>query len=814
MKILAFATLLATISMQAKAETKSVIMPADSSHTVDIEEVVVVAPLKENLHLRQTATSVSLFSEQILQSEGTTGMSNLSGYAPNFFMPNYGSAQTSAIYIRGVGSRINTPAVALYVDNIPVADKSTYNTPLFGINRIDVLRGPQGTLYGRNAMGGIVRIYTDNPLLKQGTEIRTGASSRDDGAYLSAFTHQKIANTLGISAGGYYKYNNGIYRNDTLGKKVGGGNDIGGKLRLVYQPEGPWKFDFSTTFDYTDQNTYPYFYSGSLTGTESMPQIVDHITANRESKYRRSNLSSGFLAEYGAKHFTVSSITSYQYLNDRLLMDQDFIYQDFYTLEQKQKSHALTEEIVLKSKPGKRLEWAGGAFGMWQNLRTEAPVTFYDDGISMLNGIFARVLPDVNYTMNVGGRSISSTMTQSLVLTDPTLPIYSRFRTPVLNGALFAQGTLHDILPQTSLTLGMRLDHEHQTMNYMGGGLPVNYSYDYNMGRHEASDLTATPTLGGKVSNKYTRLLPKMAITYNLNDNKGNLYASVAQGHRSGGYNIQMFSDVMRTALQADMTKVTKQYVTDVLTQHAQSMPAMSDMFYNIINIINTSIPETHLPDVGTTLTYKPEYCWNYEAGTHLNLFDRSLTVDLSALFFDTRNQQISRFTDSGMGRIMVNAGESHSCGLEASVNSHLFNDRITLTLNYGYTHAIFHKYDEGNGNDYTDNRVPFIPEHNMGLFADYKQPVNHTLLKNVTIGVNTNGFGRIYWTEANNAYQNFYATLGSHVQFDFGKVALNLWAKNITQTKYKSFYFETMNRGYYQKGYPTQIGFDLSFKF
>ena len=147
------------------------------------------------------------------------------------------------------------------------------------------------------------------------------------------------------------------------------------------------------------------------------------------------------------------------------------------------------------------------------------------------------------------------------------------------------------------------------------------------------------------------------------------------------------------------------------------------------------------------------------------------------------------------------------------AMRGNFLNDRLFITLNYGYTHATFHRYDAGNGADYSGNKVPFIPEHTMGLVADYKLPLHNESLRSITIGANANGFGRIYWTESNNAYQNFYATLGSHVLLDFGTCELNLWGKNLTQTNYKTFYFESMSKGFYQKGYPMQIGFDLTFK-
>lgn len=784
-------------------------IPVDTSHTVDIEEIHVVASPKETSKLRNSAISVS---QTNLQEDGTKNLSDISGYTPNFFMPAYGSAQTSAIYIRGVGSRINTPAVALYVDNIPITEKSAYNMNLWGINRIDVLRGPQGTLYGRNAMAGVVRIYTDNPLYIQGTTARVGASSRDAATHYSVTTNQKLSDKLGFSLGGFYNNSKGIYRNHTLYKKIGGGNQTGGRARLVFQPNNQWNFDFNTSYEYIDQTTYPYFYAGNISGTETLPDALGQITANRESKYHRSLLHSGFSAEYKAPLFTVSSITSFQHLQDRMLMDQDFTNLDYYTLEQIQKSNSLTEEIALKSLPGRRWEWSGGLFGLWQNLRTSAPITFYADGVGMINTRLGKVLPDITYTNPFSGQPL--TMTQSMSLTDTSFPVDGSFRTPVLNGAAFFQGSLHDFLiPRLTLTLGARIDYEHQEMSYRGGGDLINYTYTMQMIQPAA--LSVTPTLNGKIQNDYTHLLPKIAFLYELDDNKGNVFAGVSKGIRSGGYNIQMFSDVVNTAMRGDMITATKNYCDNLLQTQADNAhtEAMKQMFLGIKETMDNSIPAVTAPDVRTIVTYKPEYCWNYEAGTHLNFLNRTVTADFSAFFTDTHNQQIARFTTSGMGRIMVNAGRSYSCGVETSLRGNFLDDHLFVTLNYGYTHATFHRYDAGNGSDYTGNKVPFIPEHNMGLLADYKYSLRNAVLKDVTLGLSSTGFGRMYWTESNSSCQNFYATLGAHVLLDFGLVELNLWGKNLTQTSYKTFYFESMGKGYYQKGNPLQIGFDVKIK-
>ena len=124
---------------------KTFTLPEDTTKVIDIEEVVIIASPKETGKLRQSPTSVSLISQKDMQANGITSLKSASNIVPNFFMPDYGSRLTSAMYIRGIGSRINTPAVGLYVDNIPYLDKSAFDFNFYDIERLDILRDRKST---------------------------------------------------------------------------------------------------------------------------------------------------------------------------------------------------------------------------------------------------------------------------------------------------------------------------------------------------------------------------------------------------------------------------------------------------------------------------------------------------------------------------------------------------------------------------------------------------------------------------------------------------------------------------------------------
>ena len=135
---------------------------------------MVVAQPKEQVRLRLQPVSSNVFGSEQLQQLNVRDLSQLSQYVPSFTMPSYGSRLTSSMYVRGIGSRVNSPAVGVYYDNIPLMSKAAFNNHFYMLDRVDILRGPQGTLYGQNTEGGLVRIYSKNPMNYQGTDIRLG----------------------------------------------------------------------------------------------------------------------------------------------------------------------------------------------------------------------------------------------------------------------------------------------------------------------------------------------------------------------------------------------------------------------------------------------------------------------------------------------------------------------------------------------------------------------------------------------------------------------------------------------------------------
>lgn len=134
--------------------------PQDTLKVYYLDEVVVTTSVKETNELKNLPTAVSVISPKQLKDSQIESLPEMSSLVPNFFIPSYGSKVSTPIYIRGIGARLGSQTVSLYVDNVPSFNPSAFDFEFQDIQRIEVLRGAQGTLYGRNAIGGIVNMYT------------------------------------------------------------------------------------------------------------------------------------------------------------------------------------------------------------------------------------------------------------------------------------------------------------------------------------------------------------------------------------------------------------------------------------------------------------------------------------------------------------------------------------------------------------------------------------------------------------------------------------------------------------------------------
>ena len=766
----------------------------DSSKVFDIDEVVVVSQPKENYRLRQQSLSSTSVGGFQIQKLGTRDLRELSSYIPNFVMPNYGSRLSSAMYVRGIGSRVNSPAVGIYLDGIPVMSKSAFNLHHYQTSRIDILRGPQATLYGQNTEGGLVRIYSRNPFEYEGTDLKLSYGSRYYRNVELAHYH-RINDHLAFTVAAFNDAQKGFFRNTNTGNRADKYDEAGGKIVLKAKLNRGWNVDVLANYQYVDQNGFPYGKLDLETGKAALPSTTFDGT------YLRHSFISGVTVNHTGADYSFASTTSYQYLKDKMNMDQDYLPTDYMSILQEQLQNSLTQEFTLKSNRavGGFWNWTAGGFFSYQWLKTNGPV-FFNEGMTqpignaiqkqmynaMVNAMAQKMIAQGMPEKAAKAAAAKAIEKAGGVSMNVNMGAPGLYHTPQWNLGFFHESNFN-ITDRLTATLGLRYDLMHTAIHYDASAY-MQMSANV-MGKKATYVLDSS--LDHEVSDDYSQLLPKFGLNLKIDELGSNVYATVSKGYRAGGYNIQMFSDVLQTELNANRNQ------------------AMRGDYH---------IPHTEedYQRIDKTIAYKPETSWNYEAGAHLNLFDHMLHFDLSAFYMKVTNQQLSVMAGNyGFGRMMVNAGKSHSCGIEAALRGQLFDGKFDWAMNYGYTRAKFDKYVDGEGEDAVDYKgkyVPYVPQHTMAAMADYR------LTDWLTLGANVNAQGKTYWDNANTYSQKLYAVLGAHIDLNFNAFNVSFWGRNLTDTNYNTFAVDNSATGtkeyFAQRGNPFQCGVDVRFHF
>ena len=778
---------------------------SDSTKNHFLDEVIIVSNPKAANNAFSTPSSISLFSANTIEKENLSSIKDFSALAPNFFIPDYGSKLTTAIYIRGIGTRTNNSVVGLYVDNIPYLDKSIFDFDLLEIERMEILRGPQSTLYGRNTMAGLINIYTKSPFNHHFTRASVNYGNYN---YFKAnlSRYGKINDKLAYSLSAQYQSHDGYFKNIYNGTPADSSQSTNGRIQFYWKPNKTIDVNLSSNIEYSRQSGYAY-------GIVDDNNTINDVNYNDPGSYIRLLSASSLFIEKRFENVVLTSATGYQFFDDHMKLDQDFTPKAFYTLNQKQRQNSISEEIILKSKDKNNFKWLGGLFGFYQKMDTDAPVDFKKDGIhSMINSNIK--IPEVS-----AGPVNTVVMYDSI--TNDNMIIEGKFKTPTFGAAAFTKLTYDNfIINGLSISAGIRADYEHSSLDYntyadakVNGGVKMKTTTPVGTTEKEFLNFNDQVNVGfnGKKSMDNFELLPRFDLVYSPCSHFV-FYGNISKGYRAGGYNFQMFSDAIQASLKGDMI--------------ANFIKNAEDR--NMGSMIPESIKEmavSYQVDVEKQIQYKPEYSWNYEVGARADMFGKKLFMEASVFYIDVKNQQVSSFSQDGLGRVTKNSGKSRSVGAEAGIKIFPI-ENLSLAVNYGYTNAKFTdnenqikvKDEDGKSNiitvNYKDNYVPFAPKHTMSATANYTLNLNNKLIDNINFNINYAGAGRIYWIEDNSAYQDFYGTLNGKISARAGIFELGIWGRNLTNTKYQAFYFQSMGNKLAEKGTPLTFGGELVVRF
>ena len=456
---------------------------SSANKNVPLDEIV-VTDFKQNKR-NLTSTAVSTINVQQLHNQQIVNLKELTAIMPNFYMPDYGSYANTPVYIRGIGTKSKGSAVGFYVDGVPHFESSAFNIDLSDIATVNVFRGPQGTLYGRNTIAGIINVYTHNPLDYQRTRIKVGYGRYND-FIAQASNYAKISEKFGISTAASYHHNDGMFTNHFLNEKADKLNEGEGRIGLYWRPTTNWLLHLNSTLTYSEQNGYPYA-PYDIVKDELLP-----ISYNRNSTYRRLISSTGLNAQYENNHISFNSQTSYQFIKSHQGLDQDFTPQDVYFVDNSYHQNMLSQELTLKSNDKGRYQWIIGLFGMLLHSNQFAETSYFTRDFST-----------------------------------PTT-----YKNPTAGYAIYHQSS-YNIWRGMSATVGLRFDYEHAKTTY-------------NQDKTTLSTGVTTHAKDFVSSASFRQFTPKFTLQHLTN--KDNLYyISITRGYKPGGFNTIFKTDAERT---------------------------------------------------------------------------------------------------------------------------------------------------------------------------------------------------------------------------------------------------------------------------
>ena len=730
-----------------------------------LREFVVIANTRDSKSLQEQSVAFTSFGADQLELRDIKSIKDVSGSTPNFYMPDFGSSMTSAIFVRGFGSMVGVPVVGMNVDNVPTLNKNAFDADLFDVERIEMLRGPQGTSTGRNSMMGVLNVYTLSPLNYQGTRVSADYSTANT-IKVKASTYQKPKDNFGYSIAANYKHTDGFFTNEYTGDQCDPHNSISARGRIIWSPKEKFTVDNVISGGYLAEGGFPYAFTDRYDKTQP-------IAYDGDNKYKRGTISDGLVIQYRYEKFIFNSITGYQFLSDEMNLDPDYTTKSIITRNEKQKEHAFSHEFNFRStvNQDRKWNWKNGLWIFYKHNDTESPITYHQDGLDYLFG------------SNVYAGIQSKYPASKLDITGNELTVTNDFEIPTIGTAVYHQSEF--TLDKWELVAGLRLDYEHSRLDYLSQN---DMTYIVAPTMPKAKDII-THFYGSKEISDF-QVLPKLSAQYNFNQ-YCNLYAYAARGHKAGGFNTLLFSDIIQNRIMT-----------------------------NIFNEIDIDVKETGLPiyDYTPNISYKSEHSWDFEFGGHFLSPQKVFDFDFSLFYIICHDQQILTFpSGKNSGSMIVNADKSRSVGGEVSINYQHTNDETHNTFNfegsYGYANAKFLEF-EHDGVDYSGKKVPFAPANTIGTNFQYKFQCHQPWITSLTLTANWNGYGKVYWNEDNQYSQQFYSLFDASITWQWKKLDVKGWAKNLADKEYNTYSFTNFGNHYCQKGKPRQLGVTVSYKF
>ncbi len=750
-----------------------------------LEEIVVTAQKKAE-SLQDAPISLAAFNADQLQTSGISGLADLSGNVPSLAIEPFPTSNaTLRFYIRGIGvidaQITQDPAIGVYIDGVYIARSSGNALDIADLERIEVLRGPQGTLYGRNTTGGAINLITRRPSVDGVSFSQKLAIGNRNYIESKSSLNLPLGDSFAAKLALLGNNRDGFVENTGEGRDFGDRQSLGTRLDLRWLASDALTLDYGYEFSETEYVNYLYQAVLTPESNKGQADIIKRFgQANTVYSDRRLGaLATGAPMEPSITRvkghaltvtrdfidFELKYIGAYRELSDAAYADlgggagsteyrlDTNVYDgpaatlanggptplDTPTTTQSQWSHELQLSGSLFDSS---LEYIVGGFYFTEKAREDRRVLQhqFSSGISP-DQTFAVVGP----LMELGLIPIGATLPRLVNL----LALDNNIRNEAL--AVFGQATwTPDILDQRlHLTFGYR--HSEDRREAVKFRISDNY-LEYNInGQGVAVPLSSSEMFDDvQASRTFTDNSVSLISKYDVNDDI-NVYAKYVEAYKSGGFN------------------------TRDPQVSGESGPASDGNDYGY----------------GYKEGFAPERVISYEAGIKTELFDRRLRLNTNLFLSDYTDMQINFLLAGTITDTKTeNAGRAKLQGFEVD-GTWLAAEDLLLTASYAYIDARITEVIDVDGNDVADQfQFSSAPRHSASVSGDW------TLWRagfgNVQAHLAYNYVGeRLGGAKAGQpvrleGYRVLNGRIGVHaLRLGGGDLSISVWAKNLLDEEY-----------------------------
>jgi len=720
-----------------------------------LEEIVVTAR-KRNENFQVVPVTMDVFTAQEIAAAGIESPRDFIAMVPNMTLVETQNIGNSFITIRGISQARNSePSVAVLVDGVLETNPYEFTQGLYDIKQIEVLKGPQGALYGRDAIGGAIIIHTADPSDHFEASTRLGVGNGlAEKAGLNLSGPLDSAGTLKYRASFNYYNTAGYLENVYLDRKADPYRDYSGRLRLLWTPADNFSADLRFMYDKAETTAYYFVIPRSqesnpfsdFTTPGNANDTTSPIQNNNLGTDKRDILDVALKLDYSLGYGTITSITDFNHTQE---IDTGDAY-DFRPVTTSVE-YALTGGTPAAD---------GGPFDesqsqfidvktVSQELRFTSPVV---NGFSWIAGAYFVHTKRFISTGNLADRGDGAPAVFYTPIVDPTNPFATNTNQTFLSDsqdnnawAVFGDA-IYEFTKQWELDVALRYDQDQRQ----------------NTTDTPTFFLPTTTAVTGEVRKAtFSATQPKATLRFKPTDD-WTFYGGWSRGFRSGGFNQTGVGEVAR----------------------ANGVLGVNDLF-------------------------QAEIADTYEVGFKSQFLDRRLTLDADVFHTQSKNGYFFVFIAADSTQNLGNLSATYK-GAEVSLTAHP-TDRLDLYANAGFTNSRITAMADPT---VIGNEAPLVSRNTVGAGAQYRQPLGDGLTG--TVRLDYNEIGRTWWEPYNITSRHPASLVDLRMGLQGQKWTVTAWSKNLTNKIYNAEFSpgNVGGAGFLWRALPRRYGVDLDYKF